>query len=64
VITALSGAPPSGGADQLGRFGIDQLLVKLLDREVHAVGEFGEFQLGKQIEQGRLVKSHHVVPSV
>jgi len=34
--------------------------MKLLGRDKDAVGDVGEFQLGKQIKQGRLVKSHRV----
>ena len=61
---ALSHRLKRAGTDKRGRFRIYQLLVELLRRDPDAVGDIGEFQLGEQIEQGRLVKSHRVVSFV
>jgi len=49
------------GANQRGRFGIDQLLIQRFGRDPNPVSDIGEFQLGQQIKQGRLVKSHRVL---
>jgi len=34
-----------------------------LGRDPDPIGDIGEFQLGKKVEQGRLVKSHRVIVS-
>jgi hypothetical protein len=49
------------GADERGRSPLDQLLVERLGRDPSPVGDIGEFQLAKEVEQGRLVKSNRVL---
>jgi hypothetical protein len=62
AVGAALGRPlERAGADERGRFGIDQLLVERLGRDPNPVGDVGEFQFAKKVEQGRLVKSHRVL---
>ena len=56
-------------ADERGRFGIGQLLVDRFGGDPGSIGdvgeiEFGEFELGEKVEQGRLGESYRVVSSV
>ena len=54
-----------GGADERGRFRVDQLLVERFGRDPDPVGDIGEFQFPEELEEGRLVKSHRALcPSV
>lgn len=39
------------GADERGRFRVDQFLIQCFGRNADAVGDIGEFQLSKQVEQ-------------
>jgi hypothetical protein len=55
VRGALGGALERGGPDERSSFRINELLVEGLGRNPDPVGNIGEFQLGKQVEQGRLV---------
>ena len=52
---AIAAAFEWGGADERARFRVDQLLIERLGRDPDPVGDIGELQLGKQVEQGRLV---------
>ena len=61
VRRALGRPLERGGADERGRFRVDQLLVERLGRDPNPVGDIGEFQLAKKVEQGRLVKSNRVL---
>jgi hypothetical protein len=51
---ALIGALERASADKRGRLPLDQLLVKSLGCDPNSVGDVGEFELSKKIEQGRL----------
>jgi hypothetical protein len=44
-----------GGADERGRLRLDQLLVQRFGRGADPIRDIGEFQLAKQVKQGRLV---------
>ena len=55
VGNAIARAFERGGADERGRLGVDQLLVERFAREADSVGDIGEFELAKKVEQGRLV---------
>jgi hypothetical protein len=50
-----------GGADERGRFRINQLLIERFRRDTDPVGDIGEFQFPKELEEGRLVKSHRAL---
>ena len=50
-----------GGTSERGAFRIDQLLVERLGRDPDSVGDIGEFQLARKVEQGRLVENHRVL---
>ena len=52
--SALIGAFERASADERGRFGVDQLLIERFRRDPDSVGDVGEFQLAKKVEQGRL----------
>ena len=47
--------------NERGSLRIDQLLTQGFGREADPVRNIGEFQLGKQVTQRRLVKSHRVL---
>ncbi|MCB5276074.1 hypothetical protein BJG92_03629 [Arthrobacter sp. SO5] len=49
------GAFERGGADERGRLRFDELLVQGFGRGTDPVGDIGEFQLAKEVKQGRLV---------
>ena len=49
------GAFERGGADKRGRLGLDELLVQGFGRGTYPIGDVGEFQLAKEVKQGRLV---------
>jgi hypothetical protein len=55
VSSAFLGTLERAGADERGRFRIDQLLIERFGRDPNAVGDVGEFELGEKVEQGRLV---------
>ena len=61
---ALGGSFERGRADKGSGLRIDELLIKTFGRDADAVADIGEFELGKQVEQGRLVKSHRVLSFV
>ena len=61
---AVVGALEWGSADERGRFRIDQRLVESFGRVPDSVGDIGEFQLAKEVEQASLVLSHRVVSFV
>src|SRR5690606_13618704 len=50
-----------GGADERGRFRIDQPLIERFGRDTDPVGDIGEFQFPEELEEGRLVKSHRAL---
>ncbi len=52
------GAFERSGADERGRFRINQLLIERLRRDTDPVGDIGEFQFPEKLEEGRLVESH------
>jgi len=52
---ACRGAFERGGADERGRFRVDQLLIERLGRRPNPVGDIGEFQFPEELEEGRLV---------
>ncbi|GGF24447.1 hypothetical protein GCM10011399_17450 [Subtercola lobariae] len=60
---ALIGARKRCGADECRSFRVDQLLVQGLGRDPDPIGDVGEFELSKKIEQGRLVHGHRVFVS-
>jgi hypothetical protein len=60
---AVPGALERGGAVELGRLRINELLVERFGGGGDLVGDIGEFQLAKEVEQGRLVYSHRVFVS-
>ena len=49
------GALERGGADERGRLGLDELLAQGFGRGTDPIGDIGEFQLAKEVKQGRLV---------
>jgi len=55
VGRAVAAALKRANTDERGRFRIDQLLIERFGREPEPVGDIGEFQLGEQVEQGRLI---------
>jgi hypothetical protein len=63
VGAALIGAFGGAGADERGRFGVDQFWVKGFGRDPDSVGHVGEFELRQKVEQGRLVHRHRVLCS-
>ena len=46
---ALVGAFEQPGADEGGRFGIDQLLIERLGGNPDSIGDIGEFELGEKV---------------
>lgn len=52
---ACGGACERGGADERGRFRINQLLIERLRRDADPVGDVGEFQFPEKLEEVRLV---------
>ena len=58
---AVVGAFILARANQRGRFGIDQFLIERFGHRPDPIRDIGEFELGQQIKQGRLVKSHRVL---
>jgi hypothetical protein len=55
VRGAVAGTFERGGADERGRFRIDQFLIQSFRRDANTVGDIGEFEFSQQVEQGRLV---------
>jgi len=55
VGRAVAAALKRANTDERGRFRIDRLLIERFGREPDPVGDIGEFQLGEQVEQGRLI---------
>ena len=55
VGRAVAAALKRANTDERGCFRIDQLLIERFGREPEPVGDIGEFQLGEQVEQGRLI---------
>ena len=58
---ALLGPFEQAGTDERGRLPLDPLLVERLSRDPSPVGDIGEFQLAKKVEQGRLGKKHRML---
>lgn len=58
---AVAGAFVLPGADHRRGLGVDQLLVERLGDRTDPVRDVGELQLGQQVNQGRLVKSHRAL---
>ena len=63
VDAALLGPFEQAGTDERGRLPLDPLLVERLSRDPSPVGDIGEFQLAKKVEQGRLGKKHRMLCS-
>ena len=51
-----------GGADRVGELGFDQRLVDRLGGLTDAVTDIGDLECVQDLEQGRLIQGHRVVP--